>query len=310
MLLSDVFNKLCKVGGSVTGSQCVEIFASSTLTTSPYPPHPHAHLSKDGFNAQETGEVWTLKNRRKVLIEKVRQAGGNLERRSKLEYELAAATRQIRELEERQRIGGQEGVHLDPKTRGGFVDPNTALTNEDYTQRTSHSQFEDAETAVMALYYALNCDAGKDAIKWLQPGKGYNRACIYSKSAINGLAHMSAQAEKGPTDANKKPLQVSYHPMRGQTIQMLERGKGESGKATTTSVAIERVVTILSRGSKDELILTTHYPVAAMNLASKIKASVIPKSGAHTYDFVRFSGPLFSNYDDRYAVAKATKVTW
>ena len=59
----------------------------------------------------------------------------------------------------------------------------------------------------------------------------------------------------------KGPL--SKHKNRGKAPQVIERGKGVSGKAPTPTAAIVAVTSVFDYGPGDDLTLVTHFPISA-----------------------------------------------
>ena len=50
------------------GADAAELFAASIDTTTPHPPHPHAHLSRDGFAHARVTRENALDPRRAQLV--------------------------------------------------------------------------------------------------------------------------------------------------------------------------------------------------------------------------------------------------
>jgi hypothetical protein len=237
---------------SVTAAICVELMARSTITHRfdttlappawtplPHPPHPHAHIRQDGFHnpvtATETAGYHALLGRPGP---RTREEAATLGR-----YEA--------------RVGyGLESRHLDPAERHAMnhehriVDP---ARGRRYINRTKHSQFEDAEVAVMALTYALNSEAGEAAMTWLLTANA--RAVLTSHTAAQRLGNVLPY--------NRPPATLSAHPQRGATPNVIERGVGSAGAAGHSSLAIVAVVSVLTSDAAGNLGLVTHYPVSA-----------------------------------------------
>jgi hypothetical protein len=232
---------------SITGADAVDLLSSSTRTvgfTRP-PPHPHAHIYKDGFvhalTQTERNDMMSLESNRKRLGAKGL---------AKLAYYHGRKTAL--------QGANQEGLHLDPLTRGKavhldhqIVDPVKKGKTNLYIDRGTHSQFEDSEVAVMALVHVLNTAAGEKAMQYLTDDD--SRVTIVSKSAANML---NARA---PAFKNLK-LPPSAHPLRKQVPQLLERSKGNSGAALVGKEPFGSVVSVFDRCKNGVLLLVTHFP--------------------------------------------------
>jgi hypothetical protein len=221
----------------VTGADAVDLFSSSTVTVGPFPPHPHVHVHKEGFiHAPLTA---------KQLADKRSLAGDK-----------RLGPKGVARLQTYKQRGylNNEGLHIDPAKRA-MMDVNRQIHDPvgkaRYIDRKKHSQFEDAEIAIMALVHTLNTVAGEKAMAWLTAdGK---RVTIVSKSAAAGL-------NAGPLPYKNPPKAPSAHPLTGKTPVIIERGVGASGAAVLIQAKIGSVVSTFQCGPNDEITLVTHYP--------------------------------------------------
>jgi hypothetical protein len=171
----------------------------------------------------------------------------------------------------------------------------------DYSTRAVHSQFEDPESAIMALYYSLTSKCGKDALYQLTNGwffnSSWNRLTIHSLTAANGL-------NAGPIAPSDNGSGPSTHPLRGQAIGMLERGSGSAGSAPLTSAIIGRVITVLDRIGAGQLRVTTHYPT----VTRVVRGLVATKVNTHDVgQFVNFAAKTRQSTDSPASVPATMK---
>lgn len=288
MRLSEVYYRA--KGGRLTASECVEVLGGSMKTQGEaHPPHPHAHIAKDGFTHELPNEYDEIKDRKDFLLSKINNKSSKkttkMERQawSKEHGKIVGKLQKIVDHTEESRF---EGLHLDPDTMARHVQAKYRLGNQ-YHQRAQHSEFEDSETSVMALFYALRSPAGVAALYEIMHGWFFNaswtRVTIASKTAADGLA----SGLKAPAVAKgKKP---SAHHLRGRPIQMVERGAGGAGAAPVPRVAIDRVVTVIDRIGSDDIRLVTHYPTNAWTLPHNARFGGAPFAGAvAAHDFVQW----------------------
>jgi hypothetical protein len=285
--VNDIYSKVRS--GKLTASDCVELFGESTETVhEDRPPHAHAHISKEGFRFGESTDLAAL---REELIW-LRARLNNKYTTKPPQYEewkksFPKVQQAILKLEQNRDIGNTEGAHLDPVLMKKMIphkyqlEPGRGTGHglPDYTTRAVHSQFEDSESAIMALFYSLTSNGGKTALYELTSGwffnSSWNRMTIHSLTAANGL-------NEGPIAPAGNGSAPSAHPLRGQDIGMVERGPGSAGNATLTSATIGRVTTVFDRIGAGQLRIVTHYPTVTRT------ANGFDAAKANTHDFVQF----------------------
>lgn len=221
---------------NVTGADVVDLISSSTRNVGhKNPPHPHAHIHKEGFiHADLTPHQ---QNQRRALA-------GDKKITVRAKGILAGLNQKA--------MANKEGLHLDPAKRA-MMAPDRQLKDtggDMYINRMKHSQFEDSEVAVLALVHSLNSEAGAAAMAWLDiPGK---RVAITSLTAANLL-------NAGPVNL-KHPAKATAHPLAGKVAKVIERGPGASGVAKNAVADIYSVVSVFNSNAKGEIVLVTHYP--------------------------------------------------
>jgi hypothetical protein len=285
--VSDIYSKIR--GGKLTASDCVELFGESTVTKGEdHPPHPHAHVAKDGF---EYGESGTLKELRAELIWLRAKLNNHYTVKPAMyptwKKRFPKVQQEILRLEGKQKLDNTEGVHIDPMLINSNIGAKYRLNEPslpDYSARQQpHSQFQDSETAIMALYYSLNCAAGLNAVYEIMNGwffsASWDRVCIQSLTSSKGLRKGSI-APAAPEDGSNP----SAHPLRDEDIEMVERGAGGAGSAPTPTAAVGRVTTVLDRIGGNQLRVVTHFPMVAWNppQAANVGAKL------NTHDFVQY----------------------
>lgn len=284
--VSDIYGKIRS--GALTASDCVELFGASTETQGEaHPPHPHAHISKDGFRFGESTDVKQLRAEMIWLREKLNNKYTNRPPAyESWKKSFPKVQQAILKLEGKKGLDNTEGVHIDPVLMQRMIPAKYRLDQPgmpDYSNRVVHSQFEDSETAIMALFFALNCPAGKNAIYEISNGwffsASWNRVTIQSLTAVKGL-------NKGPIAPApaKDGSAPSAHPLRNAGIGMIERGAGAAGQGATPGRAIGRVTTVLDRIGSDQLRVVTHFPVVAWAPPAPLNAA----AKANTHDFIQF----------------------
>lgn len=276
--LADIYKQVR--ARKLTAAECVELFAHSTITEGiAHPPHPQAHISKDGFTHHKWLTEYDELHDRMIWL---RARLNNKWKNRPPEYqswkkEFQNVTAKMQKIEQNIDVSNTEGVHLDSKfaTR---IDKKHRL-GRDYTTRTMHSQFEDTESAVMALCFALNSRAGEDALYSISQGyvfrATWNRATINSKTSVIGLS-----------SPLKKIVSSSSHPLKGKPIRMIERGQGGAGSAPTPQASIERTVTVLQASMEGILTIVTHYPVKAWPTPPGLRGFA---GNLAKHDFVEFT---------------------
>lgn len=251
----------------VTGSDGVNLLLDSSRTHDEaggggapvynpiaHPPHPHAHINKDGF--EQVTVTWQLGHANTSLDYRSLHYDRNLKK--------GGATGKGKQRLESYRNRNVEGLHLDPARRRHYSHPLSQIidpTNKKgvakpYMDRKKHSQFQDSEAAAMALVYALNSTAGYEAMNFLNDLVKRRRVSITSITAANAL-NQGPLAFKNP--GNKV---LSAHPERGNIAKVIERGPGAAGKAATPTSAIAATVSVFDAMPNGALRLVTHYPVS------------------------------------------------
>jgi hypothetical protein len=242
--------------GKLTVVDCFDLIFQSTVTHTlaganwtamQHPPHPHAHIAREGFNHQlsrpQAGRCKHL------------QKAGSLDTARLTEL---AELRVKKQVLDRMNL---EGLHIDPTTRNQ-MDPQREIVDPSrgspYANRQQHSQFEDSEVASMALYYALLSDAGQAALDWLLQAPD-RRSVLTSRSAADALNGRPIPYQNPPPKLSE-PL-VS----RRGSPQVVERSSGGAGLAVTQKARIEEVKVILDSQVGDVLKLTTFYPVSTLD---------------------------------------------
>jgi hypothetical protein len=272
--------------GTLSGSDCVELFGESTETLGQaHPPHPHAHIAKDGFVFGETSDLAQLRQELIYLRMKLNTKYGTRPPAYETwKKDFPKVQQKILALEARQGLNNKEGTHIDRATLQAMIPAKYRLDQPplpDYSQRANpHSQFEDSEAAIMALFYSLNCKAGLDALYELTHGwffsSSWDRFVLHSLTAVKGLQNGPIQPE--PVDGGAP----SAHPSRNRDFRVVERGAGAAGAAPTPKSAIGRVSTVLARVGASQLRVVTHYPVVAWTPPPAHAAEL------NTHDFVQF----------------------
>jgi hypothetical protein len=285
--VNDIYSKV--KSGKLTASDCVDLFGASTVTAhEERPPHAHAHISKEGFRFGESTDLADLREQmiylRGRLNNKYTVKPPQYEEWKKSFPKVQQA---ILKLEQNRDIGNTEGAHLDPVLMKRMIahkyqlEPGRGTGHglPDYTTRAVHSQFEDSETAIMALFYSLTAAGAKTALYQLTSGwffdSSWNRMTIHSLTAANGL-------NEGPIAPKGDGSTPSAHPMRGRDIGMVERRAGSAGNAPLTSAVIGRVTSVFDRIGGGQMRIVTHYPTVTKT------ANGFDAAKANTHDFVQF----------------------
>jgi hypothetical protein len=279
--LSDTYYKIRD--GSLTASHCVDIFADSTVTEGiAHPPHPHAHMSTDGMVIRDTGDLKAARERVIWLRMKI-----NTKYKTKppefdsWNREFTKLQQNILKWESDKAEKNLEGLHLDTVTKQKHI-PAKYQLQTDYTVRNAHSQFEDSESAIMALFYVLRSEAGKMALYEIMNGwffsASWTRVSIQSVTGVKGL-------QAGPIAPKVKEGETaSSHPLRGRPIGMVERGQGSAGQAPRPQVAMARITTVLDRVGSNQVRLVTHFPRSGWNAPNNIHFN----GNSGNFDFVEF----------------------
>lgn len=253
----------------ITASDATDLFLTSTITHTPggkgappvpmaHPPHAQAHIAKEGFQGTNFAPLTVKEQTRRVNLM------ANKARTREQDTELQS----LNDRHNKVSAFGKEGMHIDPATRDTYADPMQTVVDpvkkgaaNPYTKRPLHSQFQDSEIAIVALYHALNTKAGAEALGYLNKTPG-GRAVITSLTAAEAL-------NMGPLKLKNAPKKLSPHPDRGKTAEVVLRGTGASGVAAPAihnkvvlpaTAKMEAIISVLDHQAGGQLVLTTHYP--------------------------------------------------
>lgn len=304
--VNEVYGKVNS--GALTASDCVELFGASTETKNEvHPPHPHAHIAKDGFVFGVSTDLNELRAQLNWLRMKLNTKYTNKPADyEKWKKDFPKVQQKILKTETARGLNNTEGTHIDPAILQQVIPAKYRLNQPgmpDYSQRNRHSQFEDSETAIMALFYALNCKAGLNGLYELTHGwffsSSWERIVLQSLTAVKGL-------QSGPIDPEPPATTApSAHPLRGQDIEMIERGRGGGGVAPALTQAIGRVTTVLDRIGANQLRVVTHFPVVAWTPPPELAAQL------NTHDFVQFINRTKNTREWKtYRSDAPTAITW